>query len=168
MFRGIGNLLKRIVLVAAHRANAVFGVMLAIMVLLVVVDVTLRRCFNSPLVFSLEAVQIALVLVVWGAVLYSTALEKHISIDLLVRKLPPRAKKVTATCIDCIGVAIFGILSWQCVTMSMMDYKIHHVSPILAIPYYPLVLFIALAAALAFIVLLLRLVNDLRGIEPDA
>lgn len=134
-----------------------------LMVLLVVADVTLRRIFNSPLAFSYELIEIALVVVVWSAICYSTATERHISISVFVSRLPAKTEKFITTVVDSISVVLFGIIGWQSITHAMDTWKIHKVTQILEVPYYPVVFLVALGAIVAGLMLLVRLINSIVG-----
>jgi len=134
-----------------------------LMVLLVVADVIMRRVFNSPLTFSYELIEIALVIVVWSAICYSTASERHISVSVFVSRLPAKTEKFITAVVDFISVVLFGIIGWQSITFALNTWDIHKVTQILRVPYYPVVFLVALGAILAGLMLLVRIINSIVG-----
>ena len=82
------------------------------MVLFVIMDIVLRRFFNSPLSWSLEVVQVMLVVVVFFSVAHTGSRRGHVSVDLFISKLPAKSQ----TIIDCftyiLGILLFVFMGW--------------------------------------------------------
>ena len=163
MVRKLGNLLTRILFQVGHRAVIAAGLVLISLVLLVVVDVTLRRAFNSPLPFSYEIIEFGLVIVVWGSVLYSTSRERHISIDVLVSRLPAKTRQFFRIAFDFVSAVVLLLIGWQSITYAMHLWDVQNVSPTLDIPVYPFVVIVALGAILAGLILLVNFIDSVRG-----
>jgi TRAP-type C4-dicarboxylate transport system permease small subunit len=163
MLRKLGSLLRRILFQVGHRSVVAAGATLILLVLLIAVDVTLRRVFNSPLTFSYEIIQFGLVIVVWGSVLYSTIRERHISIDVLVSRLPEKTRQVLRLTFDFVSALILLLIGWQSVTYAMDLRDAQRASSMLDIPLYPFVFIVALGAILAGLILLVGFVDSVRG-----
>jgi len=163
MVRKLGNLLTRILFQVGHRSIIAAGLVLIALVLLITVDVTLRRAFNSPLTFSYEIIEFGLVIVVWGSVLYSTARERHISIDVLVSRLPAKARQFLRLIFDFVSAVALLLIGWQSITYAIRLRDAQNVSPTLDIPIYPFVLIVALGAILAGLILLVNFIDSVRG-----
>jgi len=163
MLPKLGNLLRRTLFQVGQRSVVAAGATLSLLVLLIAVDVTLRRAFNSPLTFSYEIIQFGLVIVVWGSVLYSTIRERHISIDVLVSRLPAKTRQFFRLTFDFISAVVLFLIGWQSITYAMDLRDAHRVSSMLDIPLYPFVFIVALGAILAGLILLVNFVDSIRG-----
>lgn len=163
MFLKIGNLLKKILFLVGHRAIVAMGLVMMLMVLLTVVDVTLRRVFNSPLAFGLELMELALVIVVWGAVLYSTGQERHISIDVLVERFPAKARRFFRVAFDFVSVIVLLLIGWRSIIYAMSSGARYRETTALDIPIFPFILVVAFGAIWAGLMLLVDFINSVRG-----
>jgi len=159
----LGNLLKRILSRVGRRAVVAAGLALISLVLLIAVDVTLRRAFNSPLSFSYEIIEFGLVIVVWGSVLYSTSRERHISIDVLTSRLPAKTRQFFRLTFDFVSAVVLFLIGWQSITHAMDLRDMQRVSSMLDIPLYPFVFIVALGAILAGLILLVNFIDSVRG-----
>ena len=159
----LGNLLKRILFQVGHRAIIAAGLVLMLLVLLIAVDVTLRRAFNSPLAFSYEIIEFGLVIVIWGSILYSTSRERHISIDVLVSRLPAKTRQLLRLTSDVVGAVVLLLIGWRSITYAMHFWEVQGVSATLDIPLYPFIFIVALGAILAGLILLVNFIDSVRG-----
>ena len=142
------------------RWAAGFGLaVLMVMMLMTVVDITLRRAFNYQLPFSFELTENMLVIVAFCSIAYTTFMGRHISIDILVEKFPAGARKNVERVIDFLCALLFFIITWRSVLRGIHIIEIGQVTGVLEIPYYPFFFFVALGAALAGLAILLRTLN---------
>ena len=162
MLPKLGNLLRRILFQVGHRSVVAAGATLSLLVLLMAVDVTLRRVFNSPLTFSYEIIEFGLVIVVWGSVLYSTIRERHISIDVLVSRFPAKTRQFFRLTFDFISSVVLLLIGWQSITYAVDLRDMQLMSSMLDIPIYPFVFIVALGAILAGLILLVNFVDSVR------
>lgn len=163
MLPKLGNLLTRILFQVGHRAVIAAGLVLMLLVLLIATDVTLRRAFNSPLPFSYEIIEFGLVIIVWGSILYSTSRESHISIDVLVSRLPAKPRQFFRLTFDFVSAVVLFLIGWQSIAYAMHLRDVQNVSPTLDIPVYPFVFIVALGAILAGLILLVNFIDSVRG-----
>ena len=163
MLPKVGNLLKRSLFQVGHRAIGAMTLVMMLMVLLTVVDVTLRRVFNSPLAWSFELMQLGLVIVVWGAVLYSTGRERHISIDVLVVRFPAKARRFFRVAFDLVSALVLLLIGWQSIIYAMSHGARYRESATLGIPIFPFVLIVAFGAIWAGLMLLVKFIDSVRG-----
>ena len=163
MLLKVGNLLKRALFLVGHRAIVAMGLVMMLMVLLTVVDVTLRRVFNSPLEFGLELMQLGLVVVVWGAVLYSTGLERHISITVLTDRFPAKARRFFTVAFDLVSALLLLLIGWRAVIYAMTLARMGQETPVLEILIFPFVCVLALGAIWAGLMLLVNFIDSVRG-----
>lgn len=150
----IADLLEKTLSQVSYRVCNLGVIVLVGMVLLVVTDITLRRCFNSPFSWSLEVVEVMLSVVVFFAVAYTASQRSHVSIDVLTSRLPPRAQTIIDTVIYFISTGLFSIIAWRTLVYGIHLWKIGLETGVLGIPYYPFVFVVAFGCILLALVLL--------------
>lgn len=79
---------------------------------LVVLDVTLRYFFSSPIPGGVEATELILPYIVFLGLSYTLHVDGHVRVNLILDRLPNFLKKI-ADSLDCIvGIAFFGCLTY--------------------------------------------------------
>ena len=115
--------------------------------------------FNSPLSWSLEVVQVMLVVVVFFSVAYCGAKKAHVSIDALVSRFPPKAQAVIDVFTYFLGVLLFAFMAWGSAVSAMDKWHTHCITGILPIPIYPFAIVVAFGSLLLTLILLVQLLN---------
>lgn len=133
------------------------------MVLLTVTDIMLRRFFNSPLPFSYEVTEFLLVVVAYCYIAFTTSDSRHVSVDTLAARIPPRARQWLRIGGDVLTIGLFGLIAWQNILQGSNVLKLGATSAILHIPKYPFQYWVAFGAAIASLGLLARLIHHLAG-----
>lgn len=155
------KLLFRLIGVLASLGNVVLMVML----IMLVVDVVLRRVFNSPLSWSMETTKIMLVVVVSFTFSYCALKGGHIQIDILTNKLPPKAQKVIDIIIYLCSIGLYGFMTWCTLIYAMDVWKAHRITGILPVPIAPFIYVLSLGCLLLTLVLFVRLVNIITNVK---
>ncbi|MBN1189677.1 MAG: TRAP transporter small permease [Dehalococcoidales bacterium] len=145
----------------SHRLSNVGQVTLVAMVLLITADVILRRLFNSPLPWSLELVEIMLVLVVFFSVAYCGSRQGHVSIDVLVSRFPQRLQSVIDIIVNVLGFLVFATMCWGSITSAIHTMHVNRITGLLPIPVFPFVLAVALGSCLLALVVLVQLLKTI-------
>jgi TRAP-type C4-dicarboxylate transport system permease small subunit len=140
-----------------HRVSNLGQSVLMVMVLLVIVDIVLRRIFNSPLAWSLEVVEVMLVVVVFFSVAYCGTRRGHVSIDVLVSRFPHKARAIIDIFTYFFSIVLFGFMTWGGVVSAMDKWDAHRITGILPIPIYPFAFVVAFGSLLLALVLLAQL-----------
>jgi len=153
------DLLRKGISLVSRRARDIGAIVLMAMVLLVVVDVTLRRAFNSPLPFSFELIGIMLVVVVFCFVAYSTATGRHVSIDVLVARFSPKVRSRTDLCTDFLSAVLFGLIGWQSIVQGIHIWDAGVETGILNIPHYPFLFIVAFGSIVASLAVFFTIIN---------
>ena len=162
MLPKVGNLLKRSLFQVGHRAIGAMTLVMMLMVLLTVVDVTLRRVFNSPLAWSFELMQLGLVIVVWGAVLYSTGRDRHISITVLTDRFPAKARRFFRVAFDLVSALLLLLIGWRAIIYAMTLARMRQETAILEILIFPFVCVLAFGTIWAGLMLLVNFIDSVR------
>jgi TRAP-type C4-dicarboxylate transport system permease small subunit len=134
---------------------------LMLIMLLIVIDVILRRIFNSPLPFSYELTELMLVVVFSSFLLYSTATGRHVGIDVLISRFPAKVKKNIITVVDFLSVIFLGLIGWRSMILGLKVLDLGTTSGILHIPQFAFLLFLGFCTTLASLVLLVKVLNSL-------
>ena len=136
---------------------------LVAMMILTVLDVILRRVFNSPIPFSLELVEFMMVMTGFLGLAWCAMSESHIRVDLIVSKMPTRVRGIIDSLCYLAGFGISGIIAWRSVMECLAIRKLHTESTVLGIPIFPFYLVVAAgfaALALAILILLARSLKE--------
>lgn len=135
-----------------------------LMVLLTVIDVCLRYIFNSPILGSYEITQFMMAILIFASVGYTMAIKEHVSVDLVVTKLPNRVRALLEAITCLLAFGLFALAAWRTVVFVGTTWKRHDVSAELFIPVSPFVLFVALGLAILSLVLLVQFVQSLARV----
>jgi C4-dicarboxylate transporter DctQ subunit len=104
------SLAQRLLRAADRLEEAFMVVALAFMTLLTFVQVVLRYGFGGGLVWSLEATTYTFAWLVLIGMSYGVRTDAHIAVDLLTRRLAPRAARIVAAVALALGLAYCGLM----------------------------------------------------------
>jgi TRAP-type C4-dicarboxylate transport system permease small subunit len=133
---------------AAKRAGDLAMLTLISLVLMIAIDIILRRFFDRPLSFSFEVIQIGMVVVVFGSISYSSTLDRHVGIDILVTKFSQRTRHVLSLASGLLSTCLFGLICWQSVMQGIQVMQRGTFTGILEIPLYPFYFIIAVCSGI--------------------
>ena len=147
---------------AAKAIGEIAGWLLFGCMIIVTLNVILRKVFNSPLLGTYEWVGILTAVMISLGLAYCATLGGHIAIDFIVNKMKPGLQKVIA--IICSGISC---LVMGGVAVSMFDYAHRlalsgEVSPTTKIPFYIFVYVTGIGFVVFLAVLLLDLYKSVR------
>jgi TRAP-type C4-dicarboxylate transport system permease small subunit len=158
-FRKIVGILERSLYLISERVRLVAEFLMGGMVMLIVADVFLRYCFNRPLPFSLELIQIGLSLTVFCGMVICTAKKGHIVMDIFVHRFPQRLQTAMSSFFYFLCTGLLGVMTWQYFVYAMATKESGAESPILKIPIYTSYLVIAVCVALVFLLLMSQFIH---------
>jgi len=142
--------------------NSVGMIILVLMMLLTVVDVSLRFFFNMPIKGGFELTEFMMIMIVFLATSYTAQRKRHIVVDAVVSHLPERVQMVidTATCF--MSLVICALIAWQSGVEAYKRLLMGQTSATLYIPIYPFIWVVTLGCALLTLVILKNLIVSLR------
>ena len=102
-------------------------------------------------------------LMVISFALAHTAVQKgHISIEVLVTRLPQRVQGIIGTITGILSLGIFAMVTWQCVVLANRYRRVGETTMTAHIPIHPFVYMIAFCTAVLCLVILVELINSAR------
>ncbi len=129
-------------------------------------DVIGRYVFNKPIIGTLERGQILLALMVvlsWG---YTQTAKAHVSVDLFIRRLPPRARAISDLATTFLALVLFSLIAWQGVVTAKLYHDAGRLIYVIHWPLAPFQLFVSLGAlvlCLVFIMEMIQLFRQMKG-----
>ncbi len=116
----------------------VAGIALIGVMLLIGCDIA-GRLFGFPVPGAYELVSLSGGLIIGLAVPGTSRAKAHLSVDLLLNKLPNRAKRILNAATRLIGIATFLLVSCSMIWMGIRLKNSGEVTAVLALPFYPVV-----------------------------
>ena len=169
MLHSLGTFLDRILRpVCGVFAN--LGVAaVALMMFLVGVDVVLRYIFSRPLSFSCELTQILLLITIFLGIAYTGLRKNHVSIDVVVSRLPEGAQAVLAPIVHFLGMSLLALIAWQAIEQTRIFTRFSQTTSGLHVPFSLLMIIVTLGSLVLSLVLLKDLIMALdRVLNRDS
>ncbi len=115
---------------------AVSGVSLLGMMLLTCVDVVMRATVNRPISGSQDLVSVTAIIVLAGAMPYTTACRGHVTVDYFSNKFPRGLKWGVTKVLLLVSLALFALLCYQAVIYGQEKLKVGEVTSTLQLPMF--------------------------------
>lgn len=152
--------LERSILSITQKFNWVAAAALVIMMVLTCADVILRF-FRHPIPGTYEMVGLLGAIVVSFSLAHTSVMRGHISVELIVQKLPKTAQIVIDGINSLLGTALFGLITWQSMLYASNLMHTGEVSLTLQMPIHPFVYGIAVGSGMLCLVLLIDFFKSL-------
>lgn len=143
------------------------GPVLGFMVILTVVDVTLRYVFNSPIFGAEDFSSLSLSVAVSAAIAYSGRTGGQVSVELFVNFMSPNITRVTDFIVRILSIAMLLVLSWRLIHSGIDAAEFGETSFALLIPFEPFFYILAAGMFLYALVLAAEMLFHYRGDGPD-
>jgi len=142
------------------------GPMLCFMVIVTVVDVTLRYVFNSPIFGAEDFSSLSLSIVVSAAIAYSGRTGGQVSVELFVNLMGPRITVWTDFIVRIFTIAMLAIMVWRLIVSGIDASKYGEASFALLIPFEPFFYILAASMFLYALVLAAEVVVHYKADGP--
>jgi len=139
------------------------GALIAMMAL-VNANVFLRP-LGMPIWGVFEVVGFLGAFVIAFSLIHPTLHGGHLSVELLVTRLPRDAQQVLAVVNLLVGLFVMGLVAWQTARYGLRIWETGQVSATLKMPLYPVLWGISLAFGISAFVLVVDLLNRIFGVE---
>jgi TRAP-type C4-dicarboxylate transport system permease small subunit len=133
------------------------AVALFIMMLLTAADVAGRYLFNKPILGAFELTEFLVLILIFSFLAHTQAEKTHVSVDLLLGRLPIKWQKVIGFFNHAVCLALMGLFVWMTAVRAMELKEYAEASSNLGIPKYPFACFVVIG----FAVLGLEYIRDL-------
>jgi TRAP-type C4-dicarboxylate transport system permease small subunit len=130
------------------------GIILIGITLLTVGDVFGRSALSVPIPGTIELVQMMLVCITFSGIVYTTAKNGHVKVELIMSRFSPGVKQIFSSIMLFIGSVAFAILSWQLGLSAVESGAAGLHTSSLAIPLAPFKYIAALCSGLTCLFLL--------------
>lgn len=144
--------------------NAVAALAIIIMMVLTCADVVLRF-FGHPILGTYEIIGFLGSVVVSFSLAYTSIEKGHVSVEILIERLPERLQHFIDGVGSSISAVLFGLLAWQSAVYALEIKRSGEVSMTLQMPIYPFLLGIAVGCGLLFVVLILDMFRSFRRVN---
>lgn len=142
--------------------HVIAGISLVFLMLLTLMDVTLRA-FGRPIPGTYELVGFAGALAIGLTMPITSWRRGHVYVDALLVRFSPAGRNAFHIATRLLAVALFLLITWNLVRAGLSLKADGSVSQTLAIPFYPVVFGVAVAAFLQAVVLAAHVVKIVRG-----
>ena len=133
--------------------------MTVLMMLMIVVDVSLRFALNKPILGSVEIASYMLSIIAFTAIPFVESEEGHIVIPLLFDRFPKKIRLFVNTLISAIGAGLLVLISLGSFFLATEYLDRGKVTQVLSIPLYPFVFIAAFCISLYAIALIVNAIK---------
>jgi TRAP-type C4-dicarboxylate transport system permease small subunit len=109
----------------------VSSAIIVVLMLLVTSDVCGRYFFNNPIIGASELARFMMIIIVFPALAWAALAGKHIKVDILVERLPPRVQAIVSSIMLLAALGIYGIITWRSALYSM---EVDNITSMLRLP----------------------------------
>ncbi len=147
---------------ASRGLAAVAGAALALIMLLTVADVVLR-IFGRPIVGTYELVGVGGAVAIGLSLPLTSWVRGHIYVDSFVEKLPRVPRIVLGMVTRLMVLGLFAVIGWNLLRYALTLRAAGEVTPTLRVPFYPVVIGVAVACCVECLVMVADIVRVAGG-----
>jgi TRAP-type C4-dicarboxylate transport system permease small subunit len=159
------SIIEKIIHFISRCLNWVAGLSLIAIMVIVCINVIGRSVFGAPLKGTVDILSQMGVLVIACAIGYTQVVKGHISITLLLDRLPRPLSLFLNALVDILGVILFCIITWQSILYTKGVYEIGELTEVLRMPVMPFAAIVSLGSLALTLVLITDLIRLLAGGE---
>lgn len=126
----------------------------------------LARMFWRPIYGTFDYVSFLSVIVVALALAHCALRKGHISVELIVARLPRRIQGIIGCFTNLLSLGLFAIVIWQCIVFAERMTRTRQVTMTALLPFYPFIYLIAFGCFLLCLVILVELIKSVnKGVK---
>ena len=161
----IWSMAERAIDMIAQVTRKIGWVLLLYCMILGVTDVFLRYILNNPSQWISTTVQVAMVLMACVGGVYALNDDAFVKLDLFYANFTPRKKAICDIITVVFTFLFLAVLIWKGTSAALLSIKLKQVTPTsIPIPIYPLKVFIPISGVIMLLVVIKKLVNDIRTV----
>ena len=131
----------------------------AIVMVLVTVDVLMRRLLDMPIRGSFEISTLLLIIMVFCSVAYVMTIKGHVVVDVFTNRYPQRFQGALSVIALFLSLIIVGLMCWGGILYGLEQQEVGETSALLGIPVAPFVFVIGLGCGLFFLVIIIQFIR---------
>lgn len=147
--------------------SAIAMVAMVFVMVAVVVDVTMRYLFNSPIFGLWDLCTLAFCIIVWGPMAMAAFKGSHIALTFVVERFPRLPRLGLELIVNLVSAGMLGMLGWRLLIHGMLLGKSMTQTGVLRISYEPFVYFAAFSVAVMALVFLARVPATVGKIRKE-
>jgi TRAP-type C4-dicarboxylate transport system permease small subunit len=132
------------------------------LMMLTVADVFLRKFFNAPILGSFEITEFLLVVLVFFAIPWAALKKSNVKVDLIVGRFPQRVQAAFSSVTCLLSLIITAFFGWYTIPQAIYILRLHKVSEMLDIPFFPFYFMVAFGFFILLFVLLANLIEFVK------
>ena len=167
MLDRVANHLKKVASPISRVLGDISMVVIVLVTLLVVVDVCLRRFFNSPIQGSHDLSSLAFSIIVFLPLAWCAINDGHVELDLVVKRLPKTARLSIEVIMMFITTVILGLMGWQILIQGTKLQASNVETAILGIPMYPFLYLATIGSLMLALAFFIRFLYSLSNIIQE-
>ncbi len=140
------------------------ALVLAVMMLMTFADVIGRYAFNRPIVGTVDMTELYMGLIVYLGIGYVTYRRGHISVDIAISRLAPRARRFFDLFAQLVCTTLAALISWQLWVIAAETVANNDLTRVWELPIYPVVYAMAAASVLMVVAFLLQVLGTLASL----
>lgn len=129
----------------------------ALIVILTFIDVLGRYIFSAPLRGSLEIIEYAMALVIFGALPLVTRRREHVTVSLIENLVKGQGRRIKLVLCDAISAIALGMLTWRLSVQALEDLESGGSTIVLNLPHAPLNFILTAFAGLSTLIVLMMI-----------
>jgi TRAP-type C4-dicarboxylate transport system permease small subunit len=138
------------------------GIVLVIMMVVITVDVLMRRLLNSPVAEAYDIAILGLLLSTFFALAWVMTIGGHIEADILFRKYPRKLQRVVSSVALFLSIFPAVAIAWGALLWAQSMIRVGQVTLVLRWPLAPFVYVEVIGAALLALVVLVKTINSFK------
>lgn len=151
----------------ASMLDKLAGLSIVLAMLLVVMNVILRRVFSSPILGTYEFTGFLTALIVAFGISACMVSNSHIAVDFLVEKLKKPVQKIIDFIINSVLSVFLGFFTYRMFGYATNLLKSHELSPTTQTPFYIFIYLIAFCFVILSIVTLFKAIDCIKGVSEN-
>ncbi|MBN1624069.1 MAG: TRAP transporter small permease [Clostridia bacterium] len=142
---------------AAEIFNLAAGASIVIAMLLVVINVILRRVFGRPLLGVYEFTGFLSVIIISFGLAYVLVVNAHIAVDFIIEKFKPTARGIIDTITGITATGFMSLFTWNVFGYAIKAMNNNQLSPTTQTPFYIFIFIMAVCFALLCLVYVIKI-----------
>jgi TRAP-type C4-dicarboxylate transport system permease small subunit len=148
------------------QTSGIVGIVILLgMMMMTVVDVTMRYFFRRPIIGSVEISIILMVCVVFLCMAWCALNDGHIRVDIITGKLSKKDRAVLNIFDNILTFVLALLIAWRSFLEAMSVKEMEVTSPLLGIPRYPFVFVTAFGFLLLFFASLILFIRNVKSVK---